>query len=120
MPKEFGPYTVKEELKTYQTKYAGLWVGVKYKAHNEDFSCILWPERWSAESLKEVKEDYTARGLPEQYSQEYLNIPVDPVTPKDKAILNTLDGEDEDEEDIAETDLMMERFQRLANIKLND
>lgn len=80
MPKENGPYTVREELKTYQTKYAGLWRSVKYRAHNEDFSEILWPERWSAEALKEVKEDYASRGLPEQYSQEYLNIPVDPTT----------------------------------------
>jgi len=80
MPKENGPYTVIEELKTYQTKYAGLWRSVKYRAHNEDFSELLWKERWSAEALKEMREDYLSRGLPEQYSQEYLNIPVDPTT----------------------------------------
>jgi len=80
MPKDSGPYTVIDELKTYQTKYAGLWRSVKYRAHNEDFSQILWSDRWSKETLKETKEDYYSRGLPEQYSQEYLNIPVDPTT----------------------------------------
>lgn len=79
MPKENGPYTVIEELKTYQTKYAGLWRSVKYRAHNEDFTEILWPSRWSKQSLKEMRDDYLARGLPEQYSQEFLNVPVDPT-----------------------------------------
>lgn len=77
MPKEYGPYTVREELKTYQTKYAGLWRSIKFKAHNADFSKILWPTRWTKETLEELRADYISRGLPEQYSQEYLNIPVD-------------------------------------------
>ena len=80
MPKIGGPYTVVEDLKTYQTKYAGLWRSIKYRAHTDDFSKILWTERWTAAQLKELKADYLARGLPEQYSQEYLNIPVDETT----------------------------------------
>ena len=44
------------------------------------FRSILWPDRWTKEALKELREDYVARGLPEQYSQEYLNIPVDEST----------------------------------------
>lgn len=80
MPKLNGPYTVVEDLKTYQTKYAGLWRSVKYRAHTDDYSKILWPERWTAEALKVLKADYHARGLPEQYSQEYLNIPIDEST----------------------------------------
>lgn len=80
MPKPNGPYTVTEELKQYQTKYAGAWRGYKYRAHNDDFSKVLWPERWSADALKTLRADYIARGLPEQYSQEYLNIPVDEST----------------------------------------
>lgn len=80
MPKIGGPYTVVEDLKTYQTKYAGLWKSVKYRAHTDDFSKILWPDRWTAEQLKELKADYVARGLAEQYSQEFLNIPVDEST----------------------------------------
>lgn len=80
MPKEFGPYTVREELKTYATKYLGLWRSVKYKAHNSDFSEILWSDMWSKETLMSMREDYLARGLPEQYSQEFLNIPIDEST----------------------------------------
>lgn len=80
MPKEFGPYTIREELKTYATKYLGLWQSVKYKAHNSDFSEILWPDMWSKETLQSMREDYLQRGLPEQYSQEFLNIPIDEST----------------------------------------
>lgn len=80
MPKEFGPYTIREELKTYATKYLGLWRSVKYKAHNNDFSEILWPDMWSKETLQSMREDYLQRGLPEQYSQEFLNIPIDEST----------------------------------------
>lgn len=80
MPKYNGPFTVQEDLKQYQTKYAGLWKSVKYKAHNEDYSKILWPDRWTKEQLKALREDYVSRGLPEQYSQEYLNIPIDETT----------------------------------------
>lgn len=77
MPKEYGPYTVRGELKTYQTKYAGMWRSIKYKAHNSDFSEILWPDMWSRELLQSMREDYLQKGLPEQYSQEFLNIPID-------------------------------------------
>lgn len=80
MPKMNGPYTISDGLKTYQTKYAGLWKSYKYKAHTEDFSEVLWPDRWSAKALKELRSDYIERGLPEQYSQEYLNVPIDEST----------------------------------------
>ena len=63
MPKINGFYTVSEGLITKATKYAGLWRGYKYKAHNEDFSDILWPDRWSAEALKATREEYIQRGL---------------------------------------------------------
>ena len=80
MPKAHGPYTVTEELKQYQTKYAGLWRSYKYRAHNEDFSDILWPDRWSAEALKEQRNEYIQQGLPEKYAQEFLNIALDEST----------------------------------------
>ncbi len=80
MPKNHGPYTVHEGLVMKQTKYAGLWRGFKYKAHNEDFSEILWPDRWSADALQVTKEEYTQRGLPEKYAQEFLNIALDEST----------------------------------------
>ena len=34
-----------EELKTYTNRRTP-WKSVKYKAHNEDFSAILWGERY--------------------------------------------------------------------------
>lgn len=79
MPRENDKLTVVEGLKTYTTR-RGLWKSVKYKAHNSDFSLILWPEKHSAEELKAIKQDYTERGIPDVYSQEYLNIPIDEST----------------------------------------
>jgi predicted phage terminase large subunit-like protein len=80
MPRINGPYTVEEPLKTYQTKYAGWWKSVKYRAHSDDFKHILWPDRWNREALKKMKEEYASRGLLDKYSQEMLNIPIDEST----------------------------------------
>ena len=84
MPKETDRATFTEGLKTYSTRRAG-WQGVKYKAHNSDYSLILWPESFenneqnkpAIQVLKELKQDYFDRGIPEVYSQEYLNVPLD-------------------------------------------
>jgi hypothetical protein len=67
---------VVKDLKMYSTKKT-LWKSVKYRAHNSDFSEMLWPERWPAEKLKAEREDYIKQGLGDVYSQEYLNIPID-------------------------------------------
>lgn len=80
MPKENSFYVVKTPLKIYQQKYAGMWKSVKYRAHTDDFSEILWEDMWSKEALQELKADYVARGLADQYSQEFLNIPLDEST----------------------------------------
>lgn len=76
MPKDNDKFTVQEELKTYSTRRL-LWNSVKYKAHNSDFSAILWPERYDAKYFKELRDDYSQRGLLDAYSQEYLNDPID-------------------------------------------
>lgn len=76
MPKEYDKYTVTEELKTYSDK-KGPWLSVKYRAHNEDFSKILWPERYSKEWFLSKKADFLEQGLPDVYSQEFLNEPID-------------------------------------------
>jgi predicted phage terminase large subunit-like protein len=49
-----------------------------YKAHKgfDDFSELLWPEQWSEEALKEVRQNYIDSGNPEGYSQEWLNDPL--------------------------------------------
>ena len=80
MPKVGGVYVVEEPLKMYKTKYAGFWKSYKYRAHAEDFSEVLWPDRWDKERLKTVKEEYSQRGLADKYSQEFLNVPIDEST----------------------------------------
>jgi len=53
------------------------WTTARYRAHNEDFSEILWPEKFSRERLEEIRRGYVEQGMPEGYSQEYLNYPID-------------------------------------------
>lgn len=53
------------------------WHAVRFRAHNEDFSEILWPQKFSKERLIRIRQDYINQGFPEGYSQEYLNYPID-------------------------------------------
>lgn len=76
MPKEYDKMTRRSALKTWSDR-KGSWLSVKYKAHNEDFTKILWEERYSREFFLEKKQDFTERGIPDVYSQEYLNEPID-------------------------------------------
>ena len=78
MPKPWDKWSRQTDLKLYSEKFvAGGWVSVKYRAHNEDFSKILWPDRWPKEKLKQERAGYIAQGMPDAYSQEYLNYPID-------------------------------------------
>jgi predicted phage terminase large subunit-like protein len=52
------------------------WKHLFYKAHNHDFSEILWPEQFSKARLLNIRAGYLAQNDPEGYSQEYLNQPV--------------------------------------------
>lgn len=56
------------------------WKSKRYRAHNEDFSFILWPEQWNKEQLQAVRRELTDDGTPELYAQEYLNHPIDEST----------------------------------------
>jgi predicted phage terminase large subunit-like protein len=76
MPRDGDKKTYTDGLRTYSVGRA-LWKAVKYKAHNPDYSMILWPEKKSAEELKALKEEYIRMGMPDVYSQEYLNVPLD-------------------------------------------
>ena len=76
MPRENDKQTICEGLKT-STLRRQMWRSVKYKAHNHDFSEVLWPARHPAEALKKIRQEYVEQGLPDVYSQEYLNIPID-------------------------------------------
>jgi predicted phage terminase large subunit-like protein len=53
------------------------WVSVRYRAHSDDFQHLLWAEKRGIEELKAKRADYIARGIPEVYAQEYLNVPLD-------------------------------------------
>ena len=56
------------------------WASVRYRSHSDDFKEILWPEKFSKERLQTIRQDYTQRGFPEVYAQEYLNYPIDETT----------------------------------------
>lgn len=77
MPKTNEKYTVVESLKTYSTRPKPAWKSVKYKAHTPDFSEILWPQRYDKEFFIAKRNEYVEQGLPDVYSQEYLNVPID-------------------------------------------
>lgn len=77
MPSEKIKGTIVEPLRVYATGPQKGWASVKYKAHNEDFSQVLWPEQHSAEGLKAIRADFAQMGMLDIYGQEYLNDPID-------------------------------------------
>lgn len=68
-----------EPLKTWSVARKA-WKAVRYRAHNEDFSQLLWPEMYNKDFFESKKEDLTSQGLAEVYAQEYLNYPIDEST----------------------------------------
>jgi predicted phage terminase large subunit-like protein len=83
MPKRHQMGYTEEPLKTYlrgkdgKPKRLAGWVSVKYKAHTPDFSEILWKENYDAQFFKDLRQEYIEQGIPDVYSQEYLNTPID-------------------------------------------
>lgn len=77
MPREWDRHTIQEELVTYSKNTRSSWLSRKYKAHNDDYSAILWPARFTRQWFEAHREDFKARGLLDVYSQEMLNIPID-------------------------------------------
>lgn len=76
MPNPSDKATVVEELKQYSTRKA-MWKAVKYRAHNSDFTKLLWPDKKSASEFKMLYEEAVKDGTTDIYSQEYLNEPID-------------------------------------------
>jgi predicted phage terminase large subunit-like protein len=77
MPSLQSKWTVVEPLRVKsRTKISG-WIGVKYRAHNEDFSEILWPEMYDEAWLRTKRHELTSQGQADLYNQEYLNYPID-------------------------------------------
>lgn len=81
MPRPKDIDTYEDSLVVYSKKWAeNPWLALKYRAHNEDFSKILWHERYNADYFKRERQDYAQRGMLDIYGQEYLNYPIDPTT----------------------------------------
>lgn len=55
------------------------WKHLFYKAHEsyDDFSNLLWPERWTEKDLRERRAEFEEDGDSAGYSQEFLNTPLD-------------------------------------------
>jgi predicted phage terminase large subunit-like protein len=72
-----------EKLKDMVSNYDGdtskrAWLSVLFRAHNTDFTQFLWPEMYSEERLRAIRQDFAEQGMLDIYSQEYLNNPLDP------------------------------------------
>lgn len=79
MPRENDKQTVTVGLKQ-TTKRREMWTAVKYKAHNEDFTELLWPEKKTVDQFRLLYEEAVKDGTTDIYSQEYLNYPLDMAT----------------------------------------
>jgi predicted phage terminase large subunit-like protein len=55
------------------------WNSIIYKAHEsfDDFSNILWPEKFPESRLRKIRQEFINEGDSAGYSQEYLNDPFD-------------------------------------------
>jgi predicted phage terminase large subunit-like protein len=73
MPDDDDPDTCIEPLRKYSFKE---WAAVKYQAHNDDFSLLLWPEKFSELRLKGIQADFARAGEIDTYSAEYRNEPI--------------------------------------------
>lgn len=54
------------------------WFTLRYKAHKsfDDFSELLWPEKFTEARLRSIRANYIAEGDRDGYSQEYHNVPI--------------------------------------------
>jgi predicted phage terminase large subunit-like protein len=70
---------VYNELSTY-TLAKTPWKSIRYRAHNPEHTLFLWPQRYDKEYFQAKYADYLLQGIPDAYSQEYLNSPLDEAT----------------------------------------
>ena len=77
MPLAYDKWTVQDPLKLWSPLKKHGWYSVKYRAHNQDFSQLLWPSRFSKKKLQDLKKELSDQGMADVYSQEYLNVPLD-------------------------------------------
>ena len=76
MPNDSDKQTQRVGLKTFTTRKS-MWKAIKYRAHNEDFTELLWASKKSAEEFKMMYNEAVRVGTTDIYSQEYLNVPLD-------------------------------------------
>ena len=82
MPSMRGPgseHTINEDLRMYSTDPTRPWKTILFRAHKsiDDFSSILWEDKFTEARLRQIRATYIAQGFPEGYSQEFLNNPID-------------------------------------------
>ena len=55
------------------------WKSLRYRAHRsfDDFQELLWPEKFSEQRLRLIRQEFIDAGDSPGYSQEYLNDPLD-------------------------------------------
>ena len=80
MPSDKDLDTVNTPLKQYSDNEDRVWYSIRYRAHDEDFNNILWPEKFNKERLQSIRRLFIEQGDAEGYGQEYLNYPIDPAT----------------------------------------
>lgn len=80
MPPHKSIDTYQDGLRTYSKDKSRKWFSVKYKAHNEDFTELLWPGQFDRKILENIRKGYAELGKLDIYGQEYLNYPIDPST----------------------------------------
>jgi predicted phage terminase large subunit-like protein len=69
-----------EDLKVTTTYKHTAWKSIRYKAHDAEYKKLLWPQRYEPQFCIEKYQDYMIQGIPDKYSQEYLNTPLDEST----------------------------------------
>lgn len=77
MPKPHNKFFRSTDLQEWSDNPKAYWQAIKYRAHNEDFSQILWPELYTKQELLRIRQEYVDQGIPEVYASEYLNNPID-------------------------------------------
>lgn len=82
MPKEKDLLTITKPLWTYSKDNDSIWKAIKFRAHPgfDDFSQILWQEKFSEKRLRFIRQDFVNKYYAEGYSQEYLNYPLAELT----------------------------------------
>lgn len=78
MPKRQDKFFRRNALKEWtDNPRKSMWRSIKYRAHTDDFSDILWPQRYDKGFFIVRRREFTEAGMSDVYSREYLNEPID-------------------------------------------